>query len=639
MVIDFKKQKGTAGFDGKPKRFKDLGEFNIEVFVNENLQNILDNRLDKNKPAKVRYVIKTMTEELINNFYQILDSESRKMIIKSYEMSESIDVKTFMKKVVQYLDSELDPISLWIYEENTTGLIGNENPKHNESSPFNALMRELNKSDKKDTGSGGTWGKGSASYTYCSGYWVWFAYTTLSNPWKPENGDPHKKRFMGRGLIAPFKDEEYSYNGEYFLSRAEDGLPFINEKADGLAEKLFIEYRPEDEYGTSYFIPGFHPEGLESTDVKSLVNEFLHIILKKWFFPIFYKDLEVTISDESGNTVVIDKEYLFSIPELKYILSLLEWNDKGCPEQRNYYRREIKVNAPRLRKEYIDDKKKFASKESKNINNTILACEIDTDDEFRDNWFITNKVALLRGNGMVVDFREDQILKQIESETVVQVLYLAGKLSDHSDQEEKDHMELFLAYSENPAHTLWDTSGKQEVSHLNRFELNPTPYPWNRINTMFNEIGNELKSLFYKDEPKTSTKGISSIWKKLAKLSYSGATSGATRTFHVTTIDKMLPDKQGNYYWKLKINSNTDKDLTIRCIPYLESNEEMIKKAEDLEMLGIPEFLDLEIKQDGVQVDNIILNQGESVEVEICTCNISANPIFKNYIPRIRLNG
>ena len=97
----------------------------------------------------------------------------------------------------QALDNEDRWFSLTITEKNTTGLLGSETGEGGGSN-FHALMRHNNRSEKSQIG-GGTFGKGSSVYTFSSGLWLWFAYSILKEKWETTS-----KRFIGRGMIAPF---------------------------------------------------------------------------------------------------------------------------------------------------------------------------------------------------------------------------------------------------------------------------------------------------------------------------------------------------------------------------------------------------------------------------------------------------
>lgn len=640
MDIHINKNQGTSGVSPDPKRFKDLHQYDIEVFVCENIQNILDNSLDNEKPVKVIYQIDKLSSEETQLLKSEIDQEVLfKKLKKSFEESSSQDVRALKNKVLQSIKRK-EWISLKIYEENTTGLIGSENPKKGDKSPFNALMRAVNTTEKKVSNTGGTWGKGSSVYTYSSGIWLWFAYSLLSEPWKNGNGDTHNKRFMGRGLIAPYVDQENNchYPGECFYSRKDDGLPFINEEADKKAEIFGLEIRDKENYGTSYLIPDFRPDNLKSEEVVDYITEFRQKILEKWFIPVFHKKLEIIIRSESDeiDDVVIDCNYLRSVHQLKPFIEILDWREAGFIEKPLLHHELISIDMPQLKKDFVDGKE-YASKESKKVRMDLGIKVFYNAEEYIDDWKIKDKIALTRNHGMIVDYHSDPLIEQLAQDYPFVAIFFGGLLSSEPENKKKQHADLFLAYSENPAHTTW-CSRKDDAPrcHLDRFDAKGRK-PYLRIKDLYEEINRIFKNLFGAEEPKVSSKDISSLWKKLTKIKSGGGSKGGESSFLVDILDKKNPDETGSYYWKILLKPMTKELIKIDVVPFLDSNERKISSS-DFEIIGIPEFKTIQVTDENDNpIESIELNPSENKIIQIKTCKIRGVSKFKGLEPHIKL--
>ena len=289
-MIDFKITPGTAGNDDIPTRYDDLPSHDISVFQSENIQNILDARLDVNKPVEIHYEITKLDSNDVKNLKNCLGEIFFDKLRTSFEKSDSQDINDQVKKIRLALENEDKWHSLRIIEKNTTGLLGSETGEK-EGSNYHALIRHNNKSEKSEIG-GGTFGKGSSVYSYSSGLWLWFAYSVMSKKWGSTS-----KRFAGRGMIAPYADYDnvQYFTGPLWYAREENrgmgnphqGLPFINNDADEQAKLFGLPLREEDDYGTSYLIPVFWPEGieLENMNTDTIARQLQDEIIKRWFVP------------------------------------------------------------------------------------------------------------------------------------------------------------------------------------------------------------------------------------------------------------------------------------------------------------------------------------------------------------------
>ncbi|MBK7376911.1 MAG: hypothetical protein IPJ02_15600 [Chitinophagaceae bacterium] len=669
--MDYKISPGTAGNSDIPERYDDLPNHNIEVFQSENIQNILDAKGKNQSCVEIHYEIKKLEKAERQNIKSLLGEEYFELLLKSFNQCESQDIEEQVEKVKLALKNEDKWFSLLITEKNTTGLIGDETGNER-GSKYHALMRHTNKSEKDEV-SGGTFGKGSSVYTYCSGLWLWFAYTILEKPWNDT-----RARFIGRGMLAPFTDriENRSYNGPLWYSRPElqkdyinnnpqQGLPFVNKNAHEEAAKFGMLKREETDPGTTYLIPVFWPEGVDAKEMNAekISRELKREIIKRWFVPIYNSQLKcfIKISGDTDNNITLTKKELDEIPELKYKLEILEWYNNGADKADKRFKiAPIKVELPLLIK---SQQKKMEEKYGKKIGNKKISATMDlvvrvlNEDEKGFKGFLdeegigtVNRVALTRNKGMIINHypynpRTKQDFKTIAGESNFEAMLFAGRMSNINQPEEvTSYLEMFLSYAENPAHNeLIHNDRDLNRCNLKRFEKQPFPAPVSRVKGILDNIYAKIQEFFPKDDKPPAKNEICSFWRKLYKLPSVGNEKVSEPRFNYETLEEGF-DKEGRYSWRLKVSSsNPEKKVKLEFGHYLNSHEGAIKTEEEFTNLGVPEFKELLVSENGNLVSEVVLefdkeeDKGIPRVIEIKTCRITGNNLFKNMDPVLEI--
>jgi hypothetical protein len=645
----YRKQQGDAGLNRKPPRLKDLGEHSVSVFVREVIQNNLD-AAEEGKVIEVEIKLFEWRKNEINEFFEFIGREHVELLKKSATDPDPT-VAPHLKECIEIINGKKSSTFLVVVEEtNCIGLLGPIRESKTERSHFDALMRKVenNEAKKETTNTGGTWGKGSSIFTYTSIFWTWFSYSKLSKPWIDKlTSEEHVKRFIGRCMLAPFFDTQTSesFLGDGWFCDTEkleteriDAYPFLNGKADEFAKRLGISLR-EEESGTTFYIPFFRAQldsGLENPDLDNLNKEFIEQVLKNWFIPIYNKSLIVKVT-AGGQSVVIDNEYLGRVTNLKYKLQLLSWYENGCPpDDVRLIRQQIELDVPALKPDYLDERTSFA-RERQKVKCDLIVRVLDDEEDFSDDWQTVNKVALCRNKGMVVNHENILESKSIRTESIL----FGGLMAKYELVfDKRKHLDLFLAYSENPAHNVWCRSPNDyDRCFLDRFE-GKRPKPEATINHLFSEINRVFKKLVEEGQEHKENKDICTIFKKLARLRSRGSDSIGKALFHMRTIDDEI-DAEGRYSFTRRIIAvSEEKKIDVFFKSYISSLEGEWDKGFD--NLGIQEFSDLEIiDSEGKLIcagnnPKISLSPGEEKILKIRTCKIDSNPYFKNLEPFIK---
>ena len=652
---DYTRIKSNKSLSRKPPRFKDLGTHDIKTFVRELIQNCLDARYDESLPVKLKIGIIEWSKEEIKNFLALLGDEHIALLKKSYEEALP-EVQVQMKDGYDILCGKKEKtFCLVVEEENCVGLTGSEEGA-NDKSHFNALLRQNdnNESKKELSNSGGTWGKGSSIFTFISKMWTWFCYTKLSTPWNDLEGKIiHSKRFMGRCMIAPFYDKpnKESYLGDgWFCKPNTEAFPYVNGDADEMAKVFGLKVRNEP--GCTFLIPFLNPltENLENSEptTENVFSEFRIQVLQNWFIPIYNEQLKVVIEGEKEN-ISVDKNYLTKeVPELKFKIGILKWYHDGCPPSEKFKRETIEVDVPGLQKSLINKFNRFAS-ERERIKLDLVIRVLSEDEEYENHWGTKNTVALTRGKGMIVT-HYDEATKFLEHSTDIRTesILFTGLLSEvEPDLNKRKHLELFLAYSENPAHNKWCSyPADYAICFLELFE-GRRPAPEKTIRDIYDSIHRAFKKLFDEEKAQPSNKDICSIFKKLARLKTSGDEGTGKALYFMRTPDGVsnpeIIDGRYNYEFKFVHSESVPENIRIEFKSFIESLEGETNK--DFDNLGISDFENIELfdrlgnEIDAGKTPSILLSPGEALIVRIRTCNIDSNSRFKNLKPIIKTSG
>ncbi len=641
----YRTQKGDAGLNRKPPRFKDLGEHSIRIFVREVLQNNMD-AADNGNPITVGITISEWGKKEISSFFDFVGEDHIQLLKKSGSYPDPA-VAPYLKECLEIISGKKNTSFLIIVEEtNCIGLLGPIRESQTEKSHFDALMRKVenNEAKKETTNSGGTWGKGSSIFTYTSQLWTWFSYSHLSTPWlDKETNILHSRRFIGRCMLAPFFDEKTneSYLGDGWFCKKDhkiDAYPFINEEADKFASQLGVQIN-HNKPGTTFYVPFFKPvleNGNEKVSVEAVKDEFVEQILQNWFIPIFNNALTINLTIGT-RTITISKSFLSTVPQLKFKLQILEWYEKGCPPDKRFHRESIEVEVPALRENWLDNKTDFA-KERQKVHSDLVVRVLDEDEDFNDSWSTINKVALCRNKGMIIVDEEAIQSTSFRAESI----FFGGLLANsEASLAKRRHLDLFLAYAENPAHNTWCRyPSDYDRCFLERFERTRSK-PESSIKYLFNEIYGVFKKLLGDEAEQSENKDICSVFKKLARLKSKGDESGGKALFLMRTVEEPVVDHEGRYVFSKRVISNVnDGDIEVYFKTFIDSLEG--EKDKDFDSLGITEFTNLElIDAKGAVIEEgdnpkIYLMPEQEMTIKIRTCKIEKNSHFKNLEPLIK---
>ncbi len=162
---------------------------------------------------------------------------------------------------------------------------------------FRALYMFGDTGKAEEDGTGGSYGFGKSAFIRGSGIQTVFAYSSFA----PLNNDKVTRRLVGTSYWGSHRDSQgKDLEGRAIYgdpSAGEPGIPFEDENADELAQKLSMEVRnssSESNLGTSLLL--VHPQ----VNAEELIDS-----IEKWWWPALVdNEMEIIVSKSDGTRLV-----------------------------------------------------------------------------------------------------------------------------------------------------------------------------------------------------------------------------------------------------------------------------------------------------------------------------------------------
>ncbi|GAA0261765.1 hypothetical protein [Halobacterium noricense] len=455
---------GRSG--GNPSEY--AFDHDLKDFVRETLQNSNDAGQDISETTEVTYSFRELTGEDLERFLGAIDWDeehsdpARETLREHIRKVTDADKDATVSRVLKEIEDDGRLLAVTVEDKNTHGLYGPEGG----DGPFSALvLDELITEKEGGSGAGGSYGLGKAVL------WSWSGLKTVFFNSVPSDTDEEPPRLIGRTQLPAHESDadEYRYEGRGLFGDVDAGSTptaiastsgsTIQKWGDGqgrpysawdgaaseVAEEMGIS-RPGDVTGTSVTVLGFcEPGGKSQPSPETLATEVAREA-SKWFWPAMLRgDLEVTVETADEEIDVEPDTYEEVKPFIRCIQNRNSTRD--VLEQPGH----VAVQSPTFEIEDKDTEDGEEETESGPIN--VYARLADPD----NSGSLANKVALIRGAGMVVKYynRNRVVYGDREFHGVV----LAGKARRWTDEEptqaDKD-IDNYLQAAEPPRHDNWE---------------------------------------------------------------------------------------------------------------------------------------------------------------------------------------
>jgi hypothetical protein len=417
-------------------------EEDVETFVRETLQNANDAGISGERPVEVYFRFVRLTGDELDAFKDALEWDE---LADHLEGAAGGDHSLRLEQYLNHLEETDELLMLVIEDRNTMGLTGAETA---DRSNYTALVRDMQVSHKNE-GAGGSHGVGKTVL------WAFSGISTVLFASVPENTNSREPpRLVGRTVLPDHRKNGALYEGLGWFGvddTSDEELEHPASAWDGdaaeLSEALQIDSYDPDKTGTSAAVVGFSsPLGDIQPDLDEVVTEFEKAAVKYFWPAIDYGQLSVYIETPGD-----DEPWAVSAENVPEIQPFRQAFNRGLdPDD------ELESPGDVVVKE-IDfkpaDKRDGTTTEAGKVKLvTRLRMPSDKDD-------LMNHVAMFRGAGMVVDYRD---MSGVVSGNDFHAIFQTGEArawTDDPTEADKD-IEEFLRTAEPAAHKDWQSTSK-----------------------------------------------------------------------------------------------------------------------------------------------------------------------------------
>jgi hypothetical protein len=410
----------------------------LDTFVREVLQNSLDARKSLSEaPVEVKFTFRQLHGEDRKRFLDTIDWSYLQIHLQAVAGSHTA-MSTPLANTLTAL--RYSPLTiLRIDDSGTEGLTGDEDSP---GTNFSSLCRNILDTTKDAPSKGGSYGLGKALL------WQFSTLSTVLFSSRIEEDSPKQFRFFARAELPSHIAEQTRWNGSGWYGFAETvpngkrAVSIWDEAAEKITRSIHL-YRPAQlGTGTSVMIVGFHEPAQEEARPLTVVAQDVLNSAAKWFWYCMISDtpsLKVLAEVYEGHELSFRGE---SIPgrELEPFIKtvLAESTVSKAFHSGEVAEKELAFRIPAKK-----------SGESPEVE-TALNFRLNRGEDDSEEAFWNNRIALIRGSGMVVEYRSPS--KKLAGIPFCGVLR-AGNARGLSEADYA--LENFLKDAEPPAHDQW----------------------------------------------------------------------------------------------------------------------------------------------------------------------------------------
>jgi hypothetical protein len=407
----------------------------LDAFVREVLQNSSDQRIGDDR-VDVRFTLTEISGARLEAFLEAVRWAQLADHVRSAARPELVTIGPRLGEGLRDLEAGRLRL-LGIHDFQTHGLTGGEDDESN----FAALVRHELITSGERRASGGSFGLGK------SVLWRFSNLSTVLFYSLPV--DLQRERFIARTVLAGHDADGQKWEGSGWagVPDPENALRAVSvwdDEARRLAQTTYLA-RPDGATGTSILVVGFDDPGHEvETSIEETCEEMV-ASATRWFWPALLNGrLSVLVEGFEDDRAVFAAHAQASNLEVAPFVHAQTDSvsvDNALELPGDLAEREITISIPAQRPE------RFGSPRPSTMVRATLRVRLAESTE-KEHW---NTVALQRGTGMVVEYREFRTRPALDQ--AFHAVLLAG--GAHGDSDDDEALEEFLRAAEPPAHAQW----------------------------------------------------------------------------------------------------------------------------------------------------------------------------------------
>ncbi|WP_033355258.1 helix-turn-helix transcriptional regulator [Kitasatospora aureofaciens] len=429
---------------------------NLAVLAREATQNSLDERLDTDRPVRVRFTLHELTGEHLNKFLSALKWGE---IEPHYEAAAQSRQKVgrVLAEGLRLLRDESSLLLLRVDDYNASGLTG---PEYGDGR-FAAVVRRQLDSHKNDDRAGGSYGLGKATLWAASRLGLVLINSTLSESHEGRSA----RRVVGRLDLPWRRVDDVAYAGPAWL-----GEPDTEKEHEGVSRSWWADEktvadlrldRDSDDPGTSFLIVGAHDAAGNSNTLHEM-HEALSTALADNFWAAMTSGRSTPAILEASVRALRDGEFV--IPEQRVnprdrhpaLTRALQAHLDGETVEEltaadQVVAAEVFLDVPPLRS---------AGRQAKAAAHRAVLLVTPADDADEEH----SRIVCMRGTRMTVTARRPRNLGM--GVDPFQAVLLAGFATGDAD-EAVHAAEAFLRAAEPPEHDRWGATEELTATYPN----------------------------------------------------------------------------------------------------------------------------------------------------------------------------
>ena len=513
------------------------------------MQNSLDQRMD-GQGATIRFSIHRLRGSNRQQFNQAINWTQLEPHIRAVATGRASVMARRLEQALQDLEDE--PLTvLRIDDSGTRGLIGGENEA---GKNFNALCRNVLDTAEDRPLRGGSFGLGK------SVLWRFSSVSTVLFSSRLGHADPKSGfRLFGRAELPHHSTGTDNWSGPGWLGQPEQTLQGLravsvwDEDAVPAAEPAQL-FRPAQlGSGTTLVVVGFFEPGEEEPRPLSTVAAEILQSATRWFWPSICSntgDLQVDVEAFDNNERVYSQS-AGPVPDVSPFMNTVKATTihSSVSEQGSVAEKRLSFRIPARRPMGQN------SAEPEIDGELRLLLRLATPD---DSSSLDNRVALMRGSGMVVDYHRPS-RTPLENQTYHAVL-LGGLACGESDSDRA--VEQFLRASEPPSHNQW-------MAGTDRIQSEYRQGAKVRFQRLWSDVDRAIVELCEQKVP-PATQGPGRLARLFPLRGRGGGASGAS-FFRVDRLAAHLDDSTWHVSGRVVKRENNNRDWSFQVILWLDA--------------------------------------------------------------------
>ena len=435
----------------------------IDIITREGGQNTLNQPLDENfnNPVNVELKLIELTGKYLDEYLNELRWDILKKHIESCaDRSTQSELSRNLKKSLKEMRDTKSLYILNIEDSNSFGLTGPEGNMEASQKPnfFNLCKANFFTAEKPDPGRGGSYGVGKSIFWECSKV----STVLFSSLVDKTESNPSGLRIFGRIELATHNIKKKSYTGTGFFGEGsleeEEGYSYEASKSvwnnHELAKKLYIDRDKNKATGATISIVGLKESLYDQSHEGHEILQGLKKQFEKFFWPALIpsrKKLNLSFVYQRNSKIRNDYDDLLKVDLSRWqkFIDAFESDKNNTVKVANtsnsLAKRELDIKIP--------PKIMTKKEKEKNYTNTSFNFAIKRGDKNSINHEEANKIALIRGFGMVVEYYKPSASSISTSFPYFGVVKV-GRLLGSSDANEIS--ETFFRDLEPALHDRWD---------------------------------------------------------------------------------------------------------------------------------------------------------------------------------------